>query len=207
MDHDPDRPDDMVTDAAALRALAHPLRLRLLAMLRVEGPSTASRLAAAVNESSGLTSYHLRALADGGHIVDVTTSELPGVQRTGGRERWWAATRVSTRYEPADDHDIDSVAANIDFTRAVIDRLFANTTAWVDERDSWPRRWQRAADISDVLFRLTSDEAHQLGQGIEELVQGFRRHRPAETDVPEGAVVVSLQYQLFPYPHQSPPER
>jgi hypothetical protein len=36
---------DAVTDAAALRALAHPLRLRLLGLLRAFGPSTASRLA------------------------------------------------------------------------------------------------------------------------------------------------------------------
>ena len=51
-------------DAAAMRALAHPLRMRMVGLLRAEGPATASGLAERLGVSSGLTSYHLRALAD-----------------------------------------------------------------------------------------------------------------------------------------------
>ena len=43
-----------VSDPQVLRALAHPLRGRLLGLLRVDGPSTATRLAERVGESSGL---------------------------------------------------------------------------------------------------------------------------------------------------------
>ena len=72
---------DGPTDAAAVRALAHPLRLQLLDLLRFEGPSTATLLGRQVGESSGSTSYHLRQLARYGFI-----EEAPG---RGGRERWW----------------------------------------------------------------------------------------------------------------------
>ena len=52
-----------------VRATAHPLRLRMLEVL-AEGPSTASKLAERLGESSGATSYHLRELAKSGLGVD-----------------------------------------------------------------------------------------------------------------------------------------
>ena len=59
-----------LTDPAALRALAHPLRGKLLAALRIDGPATASMLARRYGESSGATSYHLRQLARYGFVED-----------------------------------------------------------------------------------------------------------------------------------------
>ncbi len=50
-------------DASALKALAHPLRVKIFDLLAARGPQTASSLAALVGETSGSTSYHLRALA------------------------------------------------------------------------------------------------------------------------------------------------
>ena len=51
-----------LTDPRALRALAHPLRVKLLGLLRLEGPMTASDAGRRVGESSGSASYHLRQL-------------------------------------------------------------------------------------------------------------------------------------------------
>ena len=67
-----------------LRAMAHPLRLRLIGALRKEGPATASMLARMLYESSGATSYHLRILAKYGFVEDEH-------ERNRGRERWWRA--------------------------------------------------------------------------------------------------------------------
>jgi len=55
--------EDRVLDTGALRALAHPLRVRIYDILSQYGPQTASSLAELLGESSGSTSYHLRALA------------------------------------------------------------------------------------------------------------------------------------------------
>ena len=68
-----------VHDPSVLRALAHPLRGRLLGLLRTEGPSTATRLGQQLGESSGATSYHLRQLEAYGFV---------GEARREGRERW-----------------------------------------------------------------------------------------------------------------------
>ena len=54
---------DRVLDTGALRALAHPLRVQIYDILSQYGPQTASSLAEKLGESSGSTSYHLRALA------------------------------------------------------------------------------------------------------------------------------------------------
>src|SRR6478736_7487779 len=67
--------------AAQLRGLAHPLRLQLLQVLRAEGPATASQLARRLGESSGATSYHLRALHRAGLVEEV--------EQRNARERWW----------------------------------------------------------------------------------------------------------------------
>ena len=64
------RPIPIKADVTAVRALAHPLRLELLDLLRFEGPSTATLLANRVGESSGTTSYHLRQLARYGYIEE-----------------------------------------------------------------------------------------------------------------------------------------
>ncbi|WP_336619167.1 helix-turn-helix domain-containing protein [Defluviimonas aestuarii] len=69
----------------------HPDRLRMLGLLRVGGPATATGLAERMDLNSGATSYHLRQLASYGFIEAV--DEL-GTQR----ERWWRARHDATLY-------------------------------------------------------------------------------------------------------------
>ena len=73
--------------------MVHPIRMRIIDALRDEGPSTATRLATILGESSGATSYHLRVLADAGVIEEDDT-------RGNGRERWWR--RVQPLFFPTD---------------------------------------------------------------------------------------------------------
>ena len=77
-------------DAAGLKVLAHPVRLEMLGMLRVEGPATATMLAQRLGLNSGATSYHLRQLAQHGFIEE-------DAERGNGRERWWRAAHRATR--------------------------------------------------------------------------------------------------------------
>src|SRR3546814_3464440 len=77
-----------VLDAGALRALAHPLRVQIFDILSQYGPQTASTLAAMTGESSGATSYHLRALARQDLIREVDG-------RGTARERWRSEAHTS----------------------------------------------------------------------------------------------------------------
>src|SRR3954449_2802661 len=76
--------------AAGLRALSHPTRLKMLMLLRLEGPATATQLAQQLKLNTGATSYHLRQLAEHGFI------EEDG-ERGDARDRWWKAAHESTR--------------------------------------------------------------------------------------------------------------
>src|SRR4051812_47516978 len=84
-----------IDDVETLRAFAHPLRMRLLGLLRLDGPATASELARRVDESSGSTSYHLRQLARYGFVVE--DAEQPS-----RRERRWAAAAAQTTWTSSD---------------------------------------------------------------------------------------------------------
>ncbi|MGH3152377.1 MAG: winged helix-turn-helix domain-containing protein, partial [Streptosporangiaceae bacterium] len=59
-----------LTDARALRAYAHPVRMKLVGLLRTEGPLTATRAAELLGESTGTCSFHLRQLAKYGLVEE-----------------------------------------------------------------------------------------------------------------------------------------
>src|ERR1700729_3400646 len=71
-----------VRDVEELRALAHPMRQRILHHLRRAGPSTSTTLGRDLGENSGIMSYHLRLLAEHDFVREVAG-------RGQGRERWW----------------------------------------------------------------------------------------------------------------------
>ncbi|GAB3961326.1 helix-turn-helix domain-containing protein [Streptomyces sparsus] len=81
---------DPERDAAALKALTHPLRVRLLALLRQHGPATASELAVRTGETSASTSYHLRVLAKYAFVAEA--------EHRDGRERRWQAVHALTSW-------------------------------------------------------------------------------------------------------------
>ncbi len=192
---DPDR--DVVTDAASLQALAHPIRIHLLGLLRRHGPSTASKLAAELGISSGLSSYHLRQLAGAGHIVDHPTA-------AGGRERWWRASQRSTIVLAPLATDPAATAATTEYLDAVLVANFDNAHRWLRAAERWPQPWRQASDLSDLLLRLTVDQAEALRTEIASVIARYQRHDPDQPSGADGARLVHVQYQLFPAPDQDP---
>jgi DNA-binding transcriptional ArsR family regulator len=201
---DPER-DVIYADAAIMQSLAHPLRMRLLGVLRMQGPSTATKLASQVGESSGLTSYHLRQLASVGLVTDAEPSDLADVRPTGGRERWWKAahqfTSVNSGVLPDDE---DTWAARGDYARSVIAQFSANAQRWLSVAHTWPSDWQDAMRFSDMSLSLTHDEIQQLKAELHDVLVRYRRHEPGQEPEPD-TVIVSAQFQVFPYADQEPP--
>ncbi|MGW0251588.1 ArsR/SmtB family transcription factor [Nocardia goodfellowii] len=112
-------PDEMpppreITDAAALRALAHPLRQRILRALAENGPATSTALGALLGENTGATSYHLRQLAEHGFI-----EEAPELAK--GKERWWRSPPKDLRYRMHGDQSPE--------LRQLLEGLFAQHLA------------------------------------------------------------------------------
>src|SRR5688500_6844050 len=88
-------PNALTLDTRSLRALAHPVRVRLLTLLREDGGSTATKLAERLQLNSGATSYHLRQLAAAGLVEE-------DADRGNARERWWRSVHRGTNSDPYD---------------------------------------------------------------------------------------------------------
>jgi DNA-binding transcriptional ArsR family regulator len=189
-------PDVDPSDPRALRGLAHPLRLRILGLLRSDGPSTATRLAATLGESSGATSYHVRQLAEHGFVV---ADDAHGDR---GRERWWRAAHRYTdlpRTEAREGH-----AGAEGFLRALAADVHRDTADFVDRIESLPQEWQEGWTIADRFLRLTPAEARRLREELAQLTASFRLNRPdGNPGAPADAELVHVQVQILPRPGSS----
>lgn len=172
-------------DAASLRALAHPLRLELLGQLRVHGPATASELARRLGESSGLTSYHLRQLADAGLIED-------DPERGNGRERWWRAAHESSRLEDAALTEPDEQAAAGAYKELVVEAHHRFAQRYLAEERTWDPEWRNAATLSDVLLHVTPDELSEVVDALLDVLEPYRARAGRDPVGAEERVVLVL---------------
>jgi hypothetical protein len=183
--------DVQVLDPHNLRGLAHPLRMRLLGLLRLDGPSTATKLAARVGESSGATSYHLRQLAAYGFVVE--DAEHAG----SGRERWWRAAARFTQLPRTTARE--AIADTEGFLRALANDFLHEIDGFLNELPSLPPAWDDGWTMSDRVLRLTPAEAKRLRREVLAVVERYREDQPGESpDTPKSAARVIMQIQMLP---------
>lgn len=172
--------------SSSLKALAHPVRVRLLGLLRADGPATATGLAARLGESSGTTSYHLRQLFAAGFVAE-------DADRGNGRERWWRAAQQSTRLDPADWQDDPDVAPAVEgYLGLVLEGHISRAREWFSRRPAAARRWRDSSTFSDARLHLSAAELGRLNDAVEALVEGYRR------EPRKGDQAVIVQWQSFP---------
>jgi DNA-binding transcriptional ArsR family regulator len=190
-DATPPEPTVQVTDVRALRALAHPLRSRLLAQLRLHGPATASQLGRTVGESSGSTSYHLRQLAAYGFVEEV---EGQGT----ARERWWRARHRQTSWR-ADEIEAQEGGAEVEdeLVRMQLDVRGRVLRAWQAQRSELDPAWTAAASLNDHVLRLRPDQARALADELNAVVERWMHEHPS--DVPaDGTELVEVLTDVVP---------
>jgi DNA-binding transcriptional ArsR family regulator len=176
-------------DPAALRGLAHPVRLRLIALLRREGPLTASEAARTLGESSGSTSYHLRQLERFGLV------EEAGDRR--GRQRPWRATALYTSW-PSVPESEELAEASLVLDRFVVGRYAERLREWIERRRNEPREWVEAAAFGDSLLYLDVDELATLRDHLQALAEPYLERVADPALRPAGARPVALVQIAFP---------
>jgi len=178
-------------DPRSLRALAHPLRIRILDALHEYGPATASRLAGRLDESSGATSYHLRQLAVHGFV-----EEVPG--RGTARERWWRAAQRGTRLDDVGEFirhpDPEVRGALALLLHETATRHARELHTWLGTLHDWPEEWRQAADLSSFTLRLTPELAGELTGRLHELIESYRERAAGD----ERAERVRVHLHAFP---------
>lgn len=183
---------DRVLDTGALRALAHPLRVKIYDTLRQYGAQTASSLAERLGESSGSTSYHLRSLAAHDLIREV--------DRGTARERWWEATPGPVALgDPASTRTPAGRAAS----QLVVSELLRNRheqlVEYVTSRaEREEESWKDAGLVSTATARMTAEQVRDLSARImtliDEAVDAYR-HQTGE-----GVRPVTIGAEVFPLP-------
>ncbi|MFE9423676.1 helix-turn-helix domain-containing protein [Kitasatospora sp. NPDC006697] len=188
-------PSRIVLDARALRALSHPLRVRVLGLLRRNGPSTATRLAGQLDLNSGATSYHLRQLAAAGLVEEDT-------ERGNARDRWWRAVHRSSSL---DDNELADSDAGQAYLQSVLasQALLAQRT--VNNLPALRGPWREAFDLSNWGLRLTPEEAVRLNEELAAVVGRYRSDVPElRSQAPAGAERVTLILHQLPEPEPEP---
>ncbi|GHJ50193.1 transcriptional regulator [Catellatospora sp. TT07R-123] len=172
-----------ITDPRMLRALAHPLRLRLLNELAMRGPATATELAEQVGESPSNCSWHLRQLARFGYVEEAEG----GV----GRSRPWRWIPTGHRWGDPDDSP-EMVRAGEEMGNALVTFELAQRNAWEATRSAEPADWQRAAYTNQSVTWLTVEELAELNTVMTELMSRHLDRIADPATRPEGARPVRL---------------
>ena len=178
-----------LTDPKALRAYAHPTRLRLVALLRREGPLTATQAGERIGESPASASFHLRQLAKYGFV------EEAGGGR--GRERPWRSSAAITSWANVGDTPEFSAASDL-LSRVIVEGHFEQALTWLDAKADEPHEWQEAAALGDMGFYATAEELAELGRDVQALLEERLGRLGDPTVRRPGTRMVSVVYLGFP---------
>lgn len=183
------RPGNPLRDPKSLRALAHPLRLTLLGILRSEGARSVGQLAELVDEAPGTVSYHVGTLAKFGFVV-----EAPELARD-GRERWWRAAHSHTSFEPAELlNDPEQHGAARALQQVILQSYLGELLDALDAEATIGAEWVAASTHSDSLAHLT---AVQLAELTAELTALSRKWEAKSDATQPGAKPVRWIFHAF----------
>lgn len=157
-------------DISKIAAIHHPLRRRLLEILGVDGPATASQLAERTDQLVGNVSHHLKMLAKAGLIQEATDLARDR------RERWWRSVPMSLSWSVADmagnsEDELVAEAAEQQNLSHHVDKVHQ----WFERRGSYDAEWNRAAFATEWWLHLTAEELVELSEKVSDLVAGFHR--------------------------------
>lgn len=151
----------LLDDPVSIRALAHPIRLELLAMVGRAGRMTAAEAARRLSISQGLATHHLRQLAKYGFVEQVHGDD--------NRERPWRP--VSTSLGVPEQPSSWSVAsAGAVLEQVTAERGFAQFLDWQRRRADWGEDWEAVSGVHLASGSLTREELGELGERMRALL-------------------------------------
>jgi DNA-binding transcriptional ArsR family regulator len=180
-----------ITDARAMRALAHPLRIALLEALAHVGTLTATQASELLGESPANCAFHLRTLGKYGYVAEAGGGK--------GRERPWRRTHNILQITTDQEDPLAAMAAE-ELGNFWLDTVLDRARSGLSVRRSWPADWQHNPLLgeSEFILYVTPQEAAELGADILNL---FRRY-DHRVDHPERrpADAMPIESLLLSYP-------
>jgi DNA-binding transcriptional ArsR family regulator len=175
----------MITDSRVIAAMTHPVRRRLLSVLKLDGPSTVSVLAQQTGQAVGSISHHLKALAGAGLV-----EEVPELARD-RREHWWRRTTPAIRWTTkdfADDPASEAIARaavslNLEYQISHVRQWDASTE---EEKALWPH----GPFSTDTWMRLSDAELVELREELVDVMVRWEARPLPDDDVVRSPVFV-----------------
>lgn len=181
------RPPRLVSDIGTLKALASPIRRRILAYLGEHGEATATGLARELGESTGTTSYHLRLLARH-HLIE-------GAAPAGRRDRPWRAVAQDLVFPPV---MASTPAAEREASMAVhrlrIAEDLAHAAALAERDKPEEVAWTR---MSRSSIRVSQAQLEEFGAEFRALAE---KYADAAAHAPPGEPAELLQLRVYAFP-------
>lgn len=178
-----------VTDPVTLRAVAHPMRLKLIGMVGINGTLTASQAAKQLDSTPAVTAYHLRTLAKYGFVEDAGS--------TSARERPWRLTERAVSFSWSGDDPAGQA-----MTRVAYAEWFEHVYHYEEHLRDYPQEVRDASSATERVLFATPEEVAELTEKIRDLLEPFEeRVDPARR--PPG---VTTPMEVLVFTHPLPPQ-
>lgn len=183
-----------ITDARAMRALAHPLRLALLEALAHAGTLTATQASELLGESPANCAFHLRTLAKYGYVAEAGGGK--------GRERPWRRTHNALQITTDQEDPLAAMAAD-ELGHYWLDMVLERARTGLASESSWPGEWRHHPLLgqSESILYVTPDEARELGQDIYRLLRRFDDRVDHPESRPAGTMPIETLLLSYPLLH------
>jgi DNA-binding transcriptional ArsR family regulator len=187
-----------LTDAAMMRALAHPSRLALLEQLEVHESLTATEASALIGVSPTNCAFHLRALGSYGLVEEVGTGP--------GRRRPWRLVKQPLDFSDVQSDEEATVAAHA-LSDVMINQRLDRIRRVQARRQLEPPQWQDVFGGSRAAVIATSDEVAAMLVDIRAILSRYdgrlgKRRRPSGAR--EVELLLFAQPMLSPHPGETP---
>jgi predicted transcriptional regulator len=183
-----------ITDARAMRALAHPLRLALLEALMHAGTLTATQASELLGESPANCAFHLRTLAKYGYVVETGGGK--------GRERPWRRAHDVLQITTDQEDPVAATAAE-EVGQFWVDIVLERARSALARSNSWPDEWKhnRLLGESQHVAYVTPEEASELGAAINQLYLRYYDRTDHPELRPAGAMPIEILALSYPLLH------
>jgi DNA-binding transcriptional ArsR family regulator len=178
----------LVSDPREIHALAHPVRLAILDVLRDREEATATDCAAVVGESVQSCAYHLRTLSKLGVVETAPSNDR--------RKRLW-------RLRYAGFSVPKQTAASPMFKEAwaalrgrVVERDIRVLRDFIENEDAFTPAQHRASTIRNLTLQATPEELERLADEVSDLLRRYARDE--KSDRPQGAERMHVAFWVIP---------
>jgi hypothetical protein len=183
-----------LTDARAMRALAHPVRIALLEALLHAGTLTATQASELVGESPANCAFHLRTLAKYGYVVEAGGGK--------GRERPWRRAHVELHIT-TEQEDPGAALAAEELGQFWLETTLERARSRLSRRHAWPEEWRRTGLLgeSEYIAYMTPDEAREFDAEVMQLYRRFEDRLDHPERRPDGAMPIEMLLLNYPLLH------